>query len=574
MKKTVSRLAISVVLSSVSISLAAPCAMSASTWSVYTRQGDEAKARGDLAAAEFAYTKSLEEAQRAGALDTRLLDCLADLAVVFMKQKKYKEALPIFVKSLNIANRIYGSNHSTTAELQMCVGICNRELGDKSEAEIYFKKAVKSYESLQSGPSDLNVALSALGNLYEDEDRLSEAESVLRRAYNSNEKKYGFSDSRTTDAGVSLSYVLYRLEKFLEGESLLRKCLAALDKPPHTLQLTRALNQLGMLLQSKEEFGESAKSYARAIDIKKNDLKQFDSGLVTIIENYSTLLISECKFSEAEAHLNDAQRINDSIYGTNSRQSISTLLLLGDLFRQQEKFDKAQEIIAKAESIVASKSISESKEAVDVLKAKGNIMQRMGENATAEQLFRKAHFIEQKNAKQTNDIVRSVDNLSQVEQLRSNESVHESGVLSAAKVAPFPSPVPISIAAASQTVFQPALLSDGKNVKTESEVKSESHLGNKVYATHIVSGKNGSCAFSLENRETFPVTNIKYVLVAIDKQGQPVDSVERYFKSSSAESAGSILPGLAKAVKEIWHAESDVKPDRYDVRIISYDIVQ
>jgi S1-C subfamily serine protease/tetratricopeptide (TPR) repeat protein len=88
-----------------------------------------------------------------------------------------------------------------------------------------------------------------------------------------------------------------------------------------------------------------------------------------------------------------------------------------------------------------------------------------------------------------------------------------------------------------------------------------------VLATHVVASRNKTaCSFSIENRLSGPVTNIKYVIVAVDSDGSPIDSLEDRYEGGM----GTILPGLAKAVKQNLGFSDGRKIAGVQVRVLSY----
>src|SRR5450432_4945589 len=81
----------------------------ASPWETYLSSGVHADEQKRFTAAEQFMTLALREAEHFGANDPRLGSTLNTQGLIFMAQKKPKEAEPVYRRALAIFQKIYGA---------------------------------------------------------------------------------------------------------------------------------------------------------------------------------------------------------------------------------------------------------------------------------------------------------------------------------------------------------------------------------------------------------------------------------------------------------------------------------
>lgn len=121
-----------------------------------------------------------------------------NLAVLYGKRGKYKDAEPLCKRALEIREKVLGKDHPDVAKQLNNLALLCQNQGKYDEVEKYYQRALDIYES-KLGPDDPNVAKTKnnLAGCYLKQGRYTEAEilykQVLTRAH---EREFGAIDSK------------------------------------------------------------------------------------------------------------------------------------------------------------------------------------------------------------------------------------------------------------------------------------------------------------------------------------------------------------------------------------------
>ena len=106
-----------------------------------------------------------------------------------------------------------------------------------------------------------------VGILYRDQGRLTEAESMLLRSFNSREKLYGPDDGSTSDSVRSLADLYEKQDRLIMAESMYKRALTGHEKlvgPDHGSRLYTVHN-LAALYARQRKLKEAESMYQRAL---------------------------------------------------------------------------------------------------------------------------------------------------------------------------------------------------------------------------------------------------------------------------------------------------------------------
>merc|ERR1712137_1015795 len=123
---------------------------------------------------------------------------LNNLAVLYGKRGKYKEAEPLCKRALEIREKVLGKDHPDVAKQLNNLALLCQNQGKYEEVERYYQRALEIYES-KLGQDDPNVAKTKnnLASAYLKQSKYKEAEilykQVLTRAH---EKEFGSIDEK------------------------------------------------------------------------------------------------------------------------------------------------------------------------------------------------------------------------------------------------------------------------------------------------------------------------------------------------------------------------------------------
>ena len=105
---------------------------------------------------------------------------------------RYEQAIPFYRKALELGEREFGPDHSTTATLLNNLAELYVELGRYEEAEPLIKRALAVREkTLAPDHPDVANSLNSLALMYDAQGRYDSAEPLFKRALAIIEKEFG-----------------------------------------------------------------------------------------------------------------------------------------------------------------------------------------------------------------------------------------------------------------------------------------------------------------------------------------------------------------------------------------------
>ena len=186
-------------------------------------------------------------------------DSYADLFRQFTKlfnQRKFKEALPLAEKLVDLTKRSKGEEDPDTAADLSNLGAVYENMCDFAKAEPLLKKALVIHQKvLGREHPDTAVNLNTLGELYQNMGDYAKAEPLLKEALAINQKVLGLEDRTTMVSLLNLGFFYQKIGEYTKAEPLLKECLATYQKvlgPEHLDTATI----LGLLADLELDLGE------------------------------------------------------------------------------------------------------------------------------------------------------------------------------------------------------------------------------------------------------------------------------------------------------------------------------
>jgi tetratricopeptide (TPR) repeat protein/CHAT domain-containing protein len=305
-----------------------------------------------FAEAEPLYKRAL--AIREKALGPDHLDVGATLnnfAELYRAQARYAEAEPLYRRALAIREKALGPGHPVVGASLYNLALLYQDQGRLAEAEPLYKRALAIDENAL-GPEHLEVAtdLNTLALLYRAQARYAEAEPLYKRALAIGEKGLG---PDHLDVGATLNNLaeLYRAEtRYAEAEPLHKRALAIREKalgPGHPV-VGASLNNLALLYQAQGRLAEAEPLYKRALAIDENALGPEHLEVATNLNNLARFYYWQGRFAEAEPLYRRALAIDEKALGPE-HPFLGTLLdNFGRLLLAEGNTKEAEELLKRS----------------------------------------------------------------------------------------------------------------------------------------------------------------------------------------------------------------------------------
>ncbi len=258
---------------------------------------------------------------------------------------KYKDALSIATRALEIREKILGPEHPEVAILLNRIGIVNFSLGEISTAEPLFKRALDILEK-HLGPDHLIVTetLNNLSVLYRNRGDFVEAERILRRILAVREKELG-PDHPAVAITLSNLGILYRrrgdnakAEVMYDRSLDIRERSLGVDHP----DLVPVLTNLAALNYYKGDYGRALSFDQRVLDIQGKNLKEGHPRIADALTNLAIVYADSGQPEKAEPLYYRALEIYEKNFGRDHIASLRALNNLGKLYQERGEYDKAE----------------------------------------------------------------------------------------------------------------------------------------------------------------------------------------------------------------------------------------
>ncbi|CAM6104044.1 unnamed protein product [Calypogeia fissa] len=287
----------------------------------------------DFKTAEVLLEKTKELLERLPSPQPLLDSVLEHVASMYAAIEKPEEAIPFFVRSLQIQKAIYGKDSPLIAKtmLGLAKAYSDNDEGDKS-IETYQQVLVIMERFKGKEDESLVIPLTHLGHTYLEEDRAQEAESVLQRAVRVTEKAYGARDGRVGVAICGLAraktargQVDEAVTLYYQGLGIMKGCSKfSLDDP--VVEVVRT--DLAELLNYLNRETEAQELWEENLRVKEGVLGRNDIQLVPHLNNAATSYANSGKFDKCEPLLRRSLKIMTVHFGPRAPEVSVPLELL------------------------------------------------------------------------------------------------------------------------------------------------------------------------------------------------------------------------------------------------------
>ncbi|HEY6342498.1 MAG TPA: tetratricopeptide repeat protein [Bryobacteraceae bacterium] len=232
----------------------------------------------------------VEEHGIESAAASRLLN---EAACYLLDRAQYREAEPLYQKSLAIAEKVFGPDYPETASRLNNLAELYRDQGRYGEALPLYQRALAIAEkALGADHPRTATCLNNLAALYDDQGRDDEAEPLYRRAIAIAEKALG-PDHPSTAIHLNSLALLYKNQgRYEEAEPLHRRALAINENAlgADHLDTARSLNNLAYLQEKQDRYDEAEPLFQRALQIYEAALGPDHPETITCRNKYADLL--------------------------------------------------------------------------------------------------------------------------------------------------------------------------------------------------------------------------------------------------------------------------------------------
>ncbi|HEV2842944.1 MAG TPA: tetratricopeptide repeat protein [Chthoniobacterales bacterium] len=343
--------------------------------------------------------KSLELSEKAlGPDHPDTVRALNNLAGLHYSLGDYAQAEPLYQRALKIREKALGPDHPDTAQALNNVAVVYDSLGDYAKAEPLHQRALKIREkALGLDHPDTAGSLNNLGELYRSKGDYAQAEPLYQRALKISEKALGPDHPDTGPALNNLAALYYSMGNYAKAEPLYQRALKISEKalgPDHP-DTAQALNNLALLYYSRGDYAKPEPLYQRALKIREKASPDHP-GTATVLSNLAELYNSQGNYAKAERLVQRALKIREKALGPDHPDTATDLTSLALLYRCLADYAKAEPLYQRALKIREKALGLDHPDSADALNNLAELYRSMADYAKAERLLQHALKIREK----------------------------------------------------------------------------------------------------------------------------------------------------------------------------------
>jgi len=339
---------------------------------------------------------------REKALGNNHLDVAAslnDLGLLYYNLGNYAEAEPLYQRSLAIREKALGNNHPDVAFSLNNLAVLYDNQGNYAEAEPLYQRSLAIFEKAL-GPDHPDVALSLnnLAELYRRQGNYAEAEPLYQRSLAIREKVLG---NNHPDVGLSLNNLaaLYDAQgNYAEAEPLYQRSLAIWEKalgPEHPLVAT-SLNNLAALYDEQGNYAEAEPLYQRSLAIREKVLGPDHLDVALSLNNLALLYYNRGNYAEAEPLYQRSLAIWEKALGPEHPLVATSLNNLAALYDDQGNYAEAEPLYQRSLAIREKTLGPDHRDVALSFNNLAELYRRQGNYAEAEPLYQRSLAIWEK----------------------------------------------------------------------------------------------------------------------------------------------------------------------------------
>ncbi|BDS12929.1 CHAT domain-containing protein [Aureispira anguillae] len=281
----------------------------------------------------------------------KLAEVYFNIASLYRTTAFYQKALNWGQKSLSIYKSILGSNHSESLSIYRFLAQTHYLLEDYTTAILLAKRAITGYKKIQPRQPKAEINLQILlGSIQIQKATYSAAQQTYEYAQNLY-RQFATEVSEELLARIYTNLASLKIQQkaILEALAYYQKVVDIRKKLRHenhfTIQTT--YTNIGLCYYQLGEFNKALTYHQKSLAILHQTYGQ-QHDLIAFSHNHiGATFLQLTQKDAAHYHLNQAIKIYQNLFGSNSTQSIAPLWQLAKLFRQNSAYKQAEQYFKK-----------------------------------------------------------------------------------------------------------------------------------------------------------------------------------------------------------------------------------
>ncbi|MFQ5627470.1 MAG: tetratricopeptide repeat protein, partial [bacterium] len=273
------------------------------------------------------------------------------IGTAFQNLGLYEEALPHLQRALALRKKRFGQLHADVAESKHTLAVLLRQKGELPQAKQLFEEAINDYRQLAMDTT-LGYAktLNDYGIYLDELEKYQEAEKLFRTSLELESRLLGKDHFEIAVVLNNLGHALLNQGLLEEAEAHYREAIRIASAHGNP-QAYLYLNNLGTLLQNKNNYAGASEALQQAVVIVREKWGEKHPHLGTMIQNLAANYFYEGNYQKAEKTSKDGLALMQSQLPENHPNLAHAKWWLGRILNAKGAFREAESPLRQALSI-------------------------------------------------------------------------------------------------------------------------------------------------------------------------------------------------------------------------------
>ena len=302
---------------------------------------------------QLAVRGGLDEAGREGGRETLELNVARscnEVGIRFMNDARYSDAETLLVHALGTCQRVDGETDHTATSIGNLAMLYTKQGRYKEAEAMYVEKLAMRRKTLPEDHPDIANSLGSLALLYMNQGRYDEAEPMYVKALAMSRKTLP-EDHPSIARGINyLASVYHAQGRYEKAGGMMVEALAMQRKtlPEDHKDIANSLGNLAGLYYEQGRLEEAEEMYGEALAMRRKTLPEDHPDIATTLYNMAMLYMVQRRYKEAEAMYVEALAMRRRALPEDHPLIASSLNSLAGLYLGQGRYDEAEPMYVKA----------------------------------------------------------------------------------------------------------------------------------------------------------------------------------------------------------------------------------
>jgi len=335
------------------------------------------------------YERALELAPKAYGKDdlANTAVILNHLGIVYSDMGQYAKAEPFYQRSLQIREAKLGKDHPQVAESLHNLAHLYRDMGQYAKAEPLFQRSLDIWDAKRD--PRVTLALNNLAALYAVMGQYAKAEPLYRRGLQISQANRGKDHPDVADSLRDLAGLYWDMGQYAKAEPLYQRSLEIFESKlgkDHPI-VARSLNGLALVYWSMGQYAKAEPLYLRSLEIRQAKLGKDHPLVAESLNNLAVLYKVMGQYAKAEPLHQHSLAIREAKLGRDHPHVAGSLNNLAELYRNMGQYAKAEPLYQRSLEINETSLGKDHPEVARGLNNLGELYRRMGQYAKARPLL-------------------------------------------------------------------------------------------------------------------------------------------------------------------------------------------